>query len=114
MNNFSAQLKEKSVTKHGNNKELIPTFSLYEIYQYSDPMLKHLPKDALKTIERTHLYGKQPVYYNVTIDRRIHNGEGIPTTGMKANQIDEIEKKLCQGPKYSRKFKEQLKNEHVY
>ena len=69
VNNFSAHLKEKSVTKYGSNKELIPTFSPYEIYQYSDPMLKHLPKDALKTIERTHLYGKQPVYYNVTIDK---------------------------------------------
>ena len=37
-----------SVTKYGSNKELTPTFSPYEIYQYSDAMLKHLLKDALK------------------------------------------------------------------
>ena len=77
-----------SVTKYGSDKELIPTFSPYETYQYSNAMLKHLSKDALKTIEKTHLYSKQPVYYNdVTIDRRIHNGDGIATTDMNATQI---------------------------
>ena len=77
-----------SVTKYGSDKELIRTFSPYETYQYSDAMLKHLPKDALKTIEKTHLYSKQPVYYkDVTIDRRIHNGDGIATTDMNATQI---------------------------
>ena len=41
-----------SVTKYGSNKELTPTFSPYEIYQYSDAMLKHLPKDALKKLKK--------------------------------------------------------------
>ena len=51
-------------------------------------MLKHLPKDALKTIEKTHLYSKQPVYYNdVTIYRRIQNGDRITATVMNATQI---------------------------
>ena len=40
-----------SVTKYGSNKELTPTFSPYEIYQYSDAMLKHLPKDVLKQLK---------------------------------------------------------------
>ena len=54
VNNFVAHLiKEISITKYGSNKELIPTFSPYEIYQYSDSMLKHLPKDALKKLEKT-------------------------------------------------------------
>ena len=47
---FAHFVKEVSVTKYGSDKELIPTFSPYEIYQYADSMLKHLPKDALKTI----------------------------------------------------------------
>ena len=70
VNNFFAHLvKEVSITKYGSNKELIPTFSPYEIYQYSEAMLKHLPKDALKTIEKTHLYSKEPIYYdNVNIE----------------------------------------------
>ena len=51
-------------------------------------MLKHLPKEALKTIEKTHLYSKQLVYYNdVTIDRGTHNEDRITTTGMNATQI---------------------------
>ena len=49
VNNFFAQLlKEISATKYGNDKELTPTFSPYEIYQYS--MLQHLPKDSLKRL----------------------------------------------------------------
>ena len=53
VNNFFAHLiKEISITEYGSDKELIPTFSPYEIYQYSDSMLKHLPKDALKKLKK--------------------------------------------------------------
>ena len=59
VNNFFAHLvKETSVTRYGNDKQLMPIFSPYEIYQYSDSMLKHLPKNALKKIEKTVLYSK--------------------------------------------------------
>ena len=59
INNFFAHLiKEKSVARYGNNKQLMPTFSPYEIYQYSDAMLKHLSKNALKNIEKTMLYSR--------------------------------------------------------
>ena len=89
VNNFFAHfVKEVNVTKYGSDKELIPTFSPCEIHQYSDAMLKHLAKDALKTIEKTHFYSKEAVYYNdVNIDRRNHNGGGLTTTGMNATQI---------------------------
>ena len=53
---FAHPMKEISITKYGSDKELIPTFSPYEIYQYSDSMLKHLPKDTLNKIEKTLLY----------------------------------------------------------
>ena len=47
VNNLFAHLKKEiSITRYGNNKQLIPTFSHYEIYHYSDTMLKHLPKDS--------------------------------------------------------------------
>ena len=45
VNNF---IKEISVTRYGNDKQLMLSFSPYEIYQYSEAMLKHLPKNALK------------------------------------------------------------------
>ena len=55
-NNFFAHwVKEISITKYGSNKELPPTFSLWEVYQYSDQMLKQMlkPKNSLKTIKKT-------------------------------------------------------------
>ena len=51
VNNFFVHwVKEISIAKYGSNKELPPTFSPWEIYQYSDQMLKHMPTNALKTI----------------------------------------------------------------
>ena len=95
VSNFFAQLiNEISITKHGSNKELIPTFSPYEIYQYPDSMLKHLPKDTLKKLEKTLLYSKQAVYFNQTIiNRRTHDGSGFITTGLNATQIETGKKK---------------------
>ena len=119
VNNFFAHfVKEISVTKHESNKELIPSFSPYEIYQYFDAMLKHLPADALKTIEKTPLYSKKAVSYNdVNIERKIHNGDRITTTEMNATQMTTSKKIYAKdiniGDRIT-KFKEQLKNEHVY
>ena len=53
VDNFFAHLiKEINATKFGSDKELIPTFSLCEIYQYSDSMMKHLPNDSLKNLKK--------------------------------------------------------------
>ena len=49
---FAHWIKEISITKYGSDKELPPTFSPSEVYQYSDQMLKHLPTDSLKTIQK--------------------------------------------------------------
>ena len=51
-NNFFAHwVKEVSITKYGSDKELPPTFSPWEVFQYSDAILKHLPKDSLKPLQ---------------------------------------------------------------
>ena len=61
-NNFFAHwIREIDITKYGTNKSLIPTTTPKEIYRYSDSMLKHLPKNALKMIEKDLLYSKKPV-----------------------------------------------------
>ena len=119
VNNFFAHfVKEISITKYGSDKELIPTFSPYEKYQYVDSILKHLPEKALKTIEKTHLYSKNPVYYTeVSIDRRIHNGDGIATTGLTADQVTTLKKNYTKDLNLGdciAKFKNIIKNEHVY
>ena len=118
LNNVSGHLvKEISVTKYESNKELTPTFSTYEIYQYSDAMLKHLPKDSLKRIEKTMLYSKEPVYLNKTsLNRRVHDGSQDGTTGTTAQiaaRKAHDAKDLNIGNRTS-KFQNQLKNEYVY
>ena len=56
VNNFFAHwIKEISITRYGSDKELPQTFSPWEVYQYSDQMLKHLSADALKTLQK-HYY----------------------------------------------------------
>ena len=89
VNNFFAHwVKEISITKYGSDRELPPTFSPWEIYQYSDQMLKHLPKDDLKTIQKTFLYSKKPAYYgNAAHERRNFNLKYLTTTGLNANEI---------------------------
>ena len=49
---LSHLIKQISVTKYGNNKQLVPTFSPYEIYQYYDSMLKHLHEKLFKKIKK--------------------------------------------------------------
>ena len=60
INNFFAYfVKELNITCYGNDKQLMPTFSPYEIYNYSDATLKHLPEKALKKIQKIMLYSKK-------------------------------------------------------
>ena len=42
---FAHWIKQINITKYGKDKQLIPTTSPYEIYQYFDAMLKYLPKN---------------------------------------------------------------------
>ena len=65
-NIFAHLVKEISITKYESDIELIPAFLRYQVYQHSDSMLKHLPKDALAKIENTILYSEKPVYYSKT------------------------------------------------
>ena len=65
-----------------------------------------MTNDSLKTIEKTHLYSKEAVYYNdVNTDRRNHhNGSGLTTTGMNATQIATLKKNYTKGPKHRRAY----------
>ena len=100
---FANLIKEINMTRYGNDKQLMPIFSPYEIYQYFDAMLKHLPNNAFKKTEKTVLYSKQLVYFNKTmLGQRLHNSN-------IANDITDlnINERIT-------KFQNQLKNEFVY
>ena len=94
VNNFFAHsVKEISITKYGSDKELSPTFSPLEVYQYSDQMLKHLPADDLKSIQKTFLFSKKPVYFaNTNYDRKNFNSKDIVTTGLSTAEITKKKK----------------------
>ena len=117
-NIFAYWVKEISITKYGSDRELPPTFSPWEIYQYSDQMLKHLPKDSLKTIQKTLLYSKKPVYYgNIAYERRNFNSKDISTTGLTTAQATEKKKTHAKDLKIYERidlFHDQLADEFVY
>ena len=81
-------------------------------------MLKHLPKDSLKTIQKTHLYSKEPIYFASTLyDRRNHNSANVVLTGLTAAKQAERKQKHAKDLNIDDRidmFKNQLKNEFVY
>ena len=56
-------------------------------------MLKHRPSDVLKTMAKTLLYDKQPVYFaDTSYDRRNWTAVSTDLTGLRA--ADQAEKNL--------------------
>ena len=104
VNSFFAHLiKEISRTKYENDKQLIPTFSPYEIYQHSDSMLKNLPEKLLKKKTKTMLYSNKPVYQNrTTIERRTFNSTASADIADLNNE------------QRIKDFQDMLKSKHVY
>ena len=81
----------------------MPTFSPYEIYQYSETMLRHLPEKAPQKIQNDLLYSKKKVSYNkTTIETRTYNST-VPADITHDNLDDRLDK-----------FKDQLENEYNY
>ena len=97
-----------SLRKLVSKDTAIPILSLtnaVDIYQYSDEILKHISKDALKTIQNDLLYSKKKVFIPVNnTNRRAH----YATTASVANRTD---KNLTYG---ITNFQDQLKSEYVY
>ena len=119
VNNFFAHwVKEISMIKYGSDKELPPIFTPWEIYQYSDSMLKHLPKDSLKTIQKHLLYSKEPVFYaNSNYDRRNFNSANLSTTGLTTAQITTLKKNHAKDNNIDKRielFSDQIADEFVY
>ena len=78
-------------------------------------MLKHLPKDSLKTIEKNHLYSKVPIYFASTLyDRGNHNPANVVLTGLTAAKQTERKEKHAKDLNIDQRiefFQTQLKNE---
>ena len=81
-------------------------------------MLKHLPKDSLKSIEKTYLYSKLPIYFASTLyKRRDHNSANVVLTGLTTAKQTERKQKHAKDLNIDHGielFQAQLKNEFVY
>ena len=76
-NYFAHWIRKIDITKYGTNKSFIPTTTPKERYRYTDSMLKHLPKNALKIIEKDLLYSKKLVIIPGNEDGRSHTNTDI-------------------------------------
>ena len=71
VNNFFAHwIREIDIKRLGDDVPILPTPNTVEIYKYSDAMLKHRPKNALKVIENGLLYSREKVKLPNNKDRR--------------------------------------------
>ena len=81
-------------------------------------MLKHLPEDDLKSIQKTFLYSKKPVYFDSTsYDRQNFNSKDLITTGLNAAQITEKKKQHAKDLNIDDRitlFQDQIADEYVY
>ena len=46
---FAHWIKEIDIKRYGNNIPILPLSNTVNLYRYSDKMLQHMPKKALKT-----------------------------------------------------------------
>ena len=82
------------------------------------PNCKTSPKDSLKTIQKTLLYSKKPVYYgNTAYERRNFNSKDISTTGLTTAQATKKKKTHAKDLNIDDRidlFHDQLADEFVY
>ena len=58
-NFFVLWIKEINIKRYGDDLEIVLTNNVTDIYRYLDAVLKHMPKNALKTFAKTLLYSKK-------------------------------------------------------
>ena len=105
-NFFGHWIKEIYIKRYGDDVTILPLTNTVYIYQYSDKILKRMPKEVLKTLQNNILYSKKQVAIYVTNnDRRAHY---TTPTAAEGNRIDEnLTDRIT-------KFQGELKNECVY
>ena len=106
VNNFFAHwIKEIDIKRLGDDVPVLPTTNTIEIYKYSDAMLKHVPKKALKVIENDLLYSRKKVKLPAGEERRDeHTANAENANNRTDDNIDERIQK-CQN---------QLKTDYFY
>ena len=106
VNNFFAHwIKEIDIKRLGDNVPVLPTTNTIEIYKYSDAMLKHVPKKALKVIENDLLYSRKKVKLPAGEERRDEHTANAENANNRTD--DNIDERI-------QKFQNQLKTDYFY
>ena len=84
VNNFFGHwIKVIDIRRYPDDVRILPTNNTVDVYQYSAQQLKHLPKNVLKTVEKTFLYKKKkPIVLTGSKGRR------SATSNTAADRID--------------------------
>ena len=106
VNNFFAHwIKEIDIKRLGDDIPVLPTTNTIEIYKYSDAMLKHVPKKALKVIENDLLYSRKKVKLPAGEERRDEHTANAENANNRTD--DNIDERI-------QKFQNQLKTDYFY
>ena len=93
--------KELNIKRYGDNIPILPLTNTVEIYKYSDAILKHMERDALKTFQNDLLYSNNKVSLPTGEDQQKH----YTTQPTDADKITDD---------YHDKFCDKLQNEYYY
>ena len=106
VNNFFAHwIKEIDIKRLGDDVPVLPTTNTIEIYKYSDAMLKHVPKKALKVIENDLLYSRKKVKLPAGEERRDEHTANAENADNRTD--DNFDERI-------QKFQNQLKTDYFY
>ena len=102
---FAHWIKEIDIKRLGDDIPILPTTNTIDIYKYSDAMLKHLPKKALKVIENNLLYSNKKV--KLPDDEDGWDEQTVAGEDADKRNDDNIDERI-------QKFQNQLKNVYWY
>ena len=68
-NFFGYWFTDIDIRRYADDMRILPTNNSIDINQYSNAELKYLPEKSVKTLLKTFLYSRKPVYLAQNVDR---------------------------------------------
>ena len=99
-NEFAYWIRELNTVGYGDERPILPTTNMVDVYGYSDELLKHMPKEDLTTMKNNLLYCKEKV---ILTDWRYRRANNVTNT---VNAPKKTDANLTKGIE---KFQDQLK-----
>ena len=69
VNNFFVHwFTDTDIRRYPDDMKILPTNNSFDIYQYSNALMKYLPEKLIKKLLKTMLYSNKPVYLDKDVD----------------------------------------------